>query len=91
MNRIKLYENELRKAGITSSTIEKRFQSIREMPYNYNIISKLNCSAEESWDYEQDHSKKYKEYKYLPEIDFKGKTECYNISVLNELINKWNE
>lgn len=76
------------KAGITSTTIEKRFQSIREMPYNYNIILKLNCSAEESWNYEQDHSKKYKEHRYIPEIDFKGKTECYNINILKELINE---
>lgn len=76
------------KVGITSSTIEKRFQSIREMPYNYNIILRLSCSAEESWNYEQDHFKRYKKYKYLPEINFKGKTECYNISILNELINK---
>lgn len=74
------------KFGITASSTKKRFQSKREMPYKFSIIKELFGSGDEVWDLEQNLSKKYKLQKYSPSLHFKGVGECYNNTILNEII-----
>lgn len=82
---IECYDNNERfiKCGISSNSVEKRFQSKKEMPYNYKIITNLECSGEECWNKEQDYLKKYKKDNYIPKLNFKGFKECFNINIKN--------
>lgn len=73
------------KFGITSTTIDKRFQSIREMPYEYEILLDIQLSGEDSWNKELEYLKNFKEHIYKPSLKFKGVTECFNINIKNNL------
>lgn len=65
--------------GITSRSIQKRYQGQREMPYNYEIVQETQGKACDIY-YLEKYLKKYiKEgFKYIPNIFFQGSlTECY--------------
>jgi len=81
---IKCFNNdeEFIKIGMTTQTTKKRFNDIRSMPYNYEVIKEHLCSAEEAWSLEKEYHQKFKEYKYLPKITFHGIQECFNINTL---------
>lgn len=73
------------KFGMTSTTLKRRFQSNREMPYKYKVILDLELSGEDSWNKELEYLRKYKNNKYLPKLNFKGSTECFNINIKEDL------
>ena len=65
------------KIGITSSSIKRRYQSKRFMPYNYNIVLELKGSSQYVWDLETKLKQNLKN-SYRPLIPFGGShTECY--------------
>lgn len=86
-----LYINELYKnnevfikVGITGTSIKQRFESV---PYNYKILHKIFTNTDDVWEIEQILKKKLKQFRYKPEIDFGGKTECYTQEALPEIRN----
>jgi hypothetical protein len=83
--RCKNDNEEFIKFGITSANIERRFQSKREMPYQYEILYDIKGSGEYVWNLEIKYSKLFKEYKYVPKIHFKGHSECYTFNVINKI------
>ncbi len=81
---------EFYKIGITLTSLKKRYNTTKKMPYNYEIIYQVFGSAEYIWNLELNNKRTLKEFNYQPQIKFKGsKTECFeNIESLNILINK---
>lgn len=66
------------KIGRTFRSIEKRLKSL---PYKYEIIQDI--TFEDGYlccQFEQLLHNKYKNYKYSPLLNFKGKGECYKIN-----------
>ena len=71
-------QEEFYKIGITMRTVEKRYNSSVDMPYNYEIISRIFGEAGTIWDMERDEKIKLKKFQYKPKISFCGdKTECF--------------
>jgi hypothetical protein len=78
---IKCFNNEetFYKIGITSNSVEKRYQAKSAMPYNYEIITKITGIAGNIWDLEKLNLKHNRIYRYQPLIYFKGsETECFS-------------
>ena len=75
------------KIGITSQTIKKRFIRERDMPYNYEILH-LETSYDSDYIFEKEKliKTKFKTNKYNPNISFAGKTECYTLNTLQNII-----
>lgn len=72
------------KIGITSKKVNARFFGIN-MSYIFNIIHLHSNNPEYIYDKEKELHKQFKEYKYKPKMKFNGYTECFNLSILNEL------
>jgi hypothetical protein len=66
------------KIGKTFTTVERRFQSKYELPYNWKIIKIFEGDSREISKLEIKMKKENKEYKYLPLISFAGKYECFS-------------
>ena len=49
------------------------------MPYQYEINKIVSGDAEFIWCLEKRITRLLRKYKYEPEIDFAGKTECYSV------------
>ena len=86
---IKLYsdDEEFVKIGITSKEVEDRFKYLYlDCSYNvdYLLIKKMNIYN--AFLTEQYLLNTYKDNKYKPISKFKGYTECFNISLLNTLL-----
>lgn len=82
---------EFYKIGITLQGIEARFGSVDKLPYDYKEVCAYKGEAGFIWDMEKKYHKKYKEYKYIPKINFGGYTECFNTSLPTEEIIKYLE
>lgn len=84
---IRCYNNyeEFIKIGITSRDIKYRFEGFSKMPYSYEILSETKGSPDFVFDKEKELHRKFKNYKYNPNLIFAGKTECFNVSILNDL------
>ena len=67
------------KVGITCRTVQKRYPNKRAMPYQYEINKIVSGDAEFIWHLEKRITRLLRKYKYKPEIDFAGKTECYSV------------
>lgn len=78
------------KIGSTSRTIRKRFSNRQSLPYSYEVIKEINGSPDFVYDKERELHKKFRECKYIPLIIFRGQTECFNISILQDIL-KHNE
>ena len=65
--------------GITSRSIQERYNSKREMPYNYEIIQEIIGNPTDIYYLEKYLKKNIREFfKYSPKIFFQGAlTECY--------------
>lgn len=60
------------------NTVRRRYNSSRDMPYNYEIISEIFGEAGFIWDLEKEEKRKLKKFKYQPKIEFGGSlTECF--------------
>ena len=71
-------EESFYKVGITCRDVKRRYNTVKSMPYNYEIISEIYGEAGEIWDIEKFEKIKLKEYKYNPKKWFAGaKTECF--------------
>jgi predicted GIY-YIG superfamily endonuclease len=69
---------EFYKIGITMNTVQKRYDSSADMPYNYEIISEVYGEAGSIWDMEKENMSKLKSFKHQPNIAFAGsKSECF--------------
>lgn len=71
-------KEEFYKIGITMNTVQSRYRAVKDMPYNYEIISEVFGEAGAIWDMEKEEIKKLSSLHYNPKIDFAGsKTECF--------------
>lgn len=77
---IKCYdENELfYKIGISSTNIEDRYDSNKKMPYKYELLEEYSTEPEKAYNAENHVLREMAKYSYQPNIQFKGKTECFS-------------
>lgn len=70
---------EFYKLGVTCNSIKQRYNSKKDMPYNYKIIKEIKSQdLGYIWDLEKRFMRKIKTRYYLPKIKFGGhKTECF--------------
>lgn len=67
------------KIGITSNSLEKRFNCSHWMPYNYKIIKIIESEdSDYIFDLEKKLHKINRKYKYKPKIFFDGFSECFS-------------
>lgn len=71
-------EEEFYKIGKTFNNIKRRFEYKKLMPYKWEIIKLYNGEAREISELEIKLKNMNKEYKYLPNIGFEGKHECFS-------------
>lgn len=77
------------KVGITRKMIESRFAG-KAMPYDYTVMMLLENSASFIWDLEKRLHNYLRKYRYQPNKQFAGETECFSqipeevISLLND-------
>ena len=85
---IKCYnqQEEFIKIGITMREINVRFKNNKLMPYNFEILLDLKLSAEEVFNEEIRLKKLFKKHKYIPKIKFSGDKECFDISIIDNLL-----
>ncbi|MEQ1227941.1 hypothetical protein ABLT66_00255 [Acinetobacter junii] len=65
------------KVGITLKDITERFARGR-IPYEYEVLKIISENAEFIWKLEKQIHALLHEYKYCPELQFNGKTECFS-------------
>lgn len=91
---IKIYDDkeEFLKIGITSDSIEKRFERLHLSGYKYKILNQLNipCNPRMIALLEIELHQNLQHFSYTPLNYFKGRGECYNIDYLNDLLLQWN-
>lgn len=66
------------KIGITTRGVEYRFRDSRLMPYSYTVEHILEDEPELVWDLERYLHKQFKPFKYLPNVGFDGRHECFS-------------
>lgn len=71
-------DEEFYKIGKTFKTIKKRFDHIKTLPYNYEIVKKITGNHIEVSELEKELHKKHKKDSYTPKLFFQGRTECYS-------------
>lgn len=64
-----------------SSKIKRR---LRNIPYETSLINSIIGKPGAVYDLEHKLHRIFKQYKYQPEISFKGETECFSTEILNE-------
>lgn len=78
------------KVGITSKSIKRRFPSKKDMPYDYDVLHKLVGNSDEIYDLENTLLRLLSKNRYTPNIDFKGKNECFSdISVIKKYVSDY--
>lgn len=74
------------KVGITSTSMKRRYNNIKYMPYEYEIVQEIQIPSEIAWELEL-FTKRFivkNNLKYSPSIPFNGSsTECYNFKEIN--------
>jgi hypothetical protein len=70
-------KEEFYKIGKTFNDINKRFDSKKKLPYNYNIEKIITGTSKEISLLEQQLKTLNKQFKYLPLISFGGRFECF--------------
>lgn len=75
------------KIGRTFTGVNSRFGSGSKarMPYNYNVIKEIPGPPDYIYDLENKLHSEYKKFRYIPNNQFKGFTECFSIDALNYL------
>ena len=73
------------KVGITTKSVSDRYRKKNAMPYNFTIRYLGEAEARLIYDLEKDIFKILSSNKYFPKIDFRGKTECLNLSSMEYL------
>lgn len=71
-------KEEFYKIGITTQkTIKRRFHNKRDMPYDWKEIKKIPTNLYNAIFMEKKLHEKHEKFKYSPEIEFGGHTECF--------------
>jgi hypothetical protein len=65
------------KIGKTYTTATKRFLKPSDMPYQWILVQQIEGDAKTISELEKSLHSQCKEYKYQPEIPFKGQQECF--------------
>lgn len=65
------------KIGISRKGALMRFDSKKKLPYNFEILEEIYGDANLIWDLEKSLHKLLTKHKYIPKLDFHGKTECF--------------
>ena len=81
------------KVGIAKNGALHRFSSRAKLPYDFNIIKEVYGSASLIWDLEKSIHRLMSDFKYNPNIEFSGKTECFSKAPQQviKLLNDFNE
>lgn len=74
------------KVGITSTGVNKRFRDRSAMPYEFSSLFETIGDPAEIWDLELSLKRKYKGNTYLPQVYFKGQTECFTFETAEKMI-----
>jgi hypothetical protein len=74
------------KIGKTSQPLFRRFRCKNTMPYSFKVLKEFKGSPDYIYDKEVELHKLYKDYKYIPLITFGGYSECFNTSILEEVL-----
>ena len=74
------------KIGKTSQPLFRRFRCKNTMPYSFKVLKEFKGSPDYIYDKETELHRLYKDFKYTPLITFGGYTECFNISILEEIL-----
>lgn len=69
------------KIGITNRTAHQR---LLYEPYNFDILCEIPTTIYTAYQIEQSLLSRYLTNKYIPIIDFGGKTECLSVEILTE-------
>lgn len=80
---IKIIGENCIKIGITERSIEDRFKRDK---FNYEIIYIKNSDGLSISLLEEELKKKYKDKRYIPKEKFSGYTECYMISIIDNVL-----
>lgn len=67
------------KIGITSKSIEERFDCISKMPYTYEVVQKILDIPNTIYELEHILHRLYKPFKYTPLTNFGGNSECFKL------------
>ena len=73
------------KVGITSRTIEERYQNNLTI-YNYKTLYEYRSTLLDCSELEQKLLKEFKDYQYEPEYKFAGSSECLTYDVLDDIL-----
>lgn len=69
------------KIGISSKPLKRRYTTKERMPYSYEILKIIESeNAGYIYDLENILLRNSKQFKYLPKLDFHGKTECRTLN-----------
>ena len=74
------------KVGITFKKLNKRMY---KSPYEWVEVLTIEGSAEYIYDLENEIHREIKDYRYTPQIEFKGQTECFSMEALEEILEKF--
>lgn len=66
------------KIGITTKPVRRRFGGKSTMPYEYDVIHLFKADGSEIWDLEKLLHRKYRDFKYVPNLEFGGMYECFS-------------
>ncbi len=81
-------QKNLLKYGKTFTELSVRFSGNKKLPYSYYLLDSFTFNdAKTCSEYELYLKNKYQIYSYKPLINFKGKTECFDISIKEEIAN----
>ncbi|HSE99733.1 MAG TPA: hypothetical protein VLA48_02465 [Nitrososphaeraceae archaeon] len=80
-------DEEFYKIGRTFKKIKDRFDDKNTMPYRYETVLEIISDALTVLKLEKELQVTYKNLKYMPDIYFNGKHECFNLSLpIQEII-----
>lgn len=81
---VKLNSNdeEFIKVGITGGKVKDRMKTI---PYNYELLYSMKDSPKNVWEKENLYHNLLVDYKFVPNIKFQGRSECFNLKALEVL------
>lgn len=80
-------EEEFYKIGRTFTTVNNRFKKKNTLPYNYEIHLEIVSDGYNIVKIEEKLKKTYKSMKYIPNIHFNGKYECFTLDLpIEEII-----
>lgn len=69
------------KIGRTFKNIYRRFKCEIDMPYNFEVVYLFEAEADVAYNMEVKLKKEYKKLKYMPNIHFNGKYECFTLDL----------